>query len=44
MKNKIGVDFSLSYVKIGKSVLENNYRPKVSYTLITISFGVVYAL
>jgi hypothetical protein len=44
MKNKIGVDFSLSYVKIGKSVLQNNYHPEVSYTLITTSFGVVYAL
>lgn len=44
MWNKIGFEIRLSYAKFGQSELQNIWHPKVSYDLILIDWGIVYAL
>lgn len=40
----IGFEFNIGYVKIGQSILQNFWHPKISYNLIMASFGVVYSI
>lgn len=44
MWNKIGFEFRVSYAKFGQSELQNIWHPKVSYDLVLLNWGVVYAL
>jgi hypothetical protein len=43
LKN-VGFEFNLGYMRIGPSILQNIWHPKISYHLTVINVGVVYSI
>lgn len=44
MWEKIGMQFNISYLKIGSSELQNRWHPRISYNLISLSYGLIYSI